>query len=187
MQTREKVLNITAEGKGIILYGKITASNSLYSAPENGFFFEKSQFYSDLKQKVASDEEYENWKFLYLTLKMRNLSGMNDLYVAQDVIILCEIVENRFELMYSGNGFNPRKCNSTSSLGVCIEWDLSEVIITLPFNKTIMEIFEKTITGGLTIVTTRLGSDTEILMLNYTAAEYDKISIDESFLTSNKI
>ena len=50
-----------------------------------------------------------------------------------------------------------------------------------------MEIFEKTITGGLTIVTTRLGSDTEILMLNYTAAEYDKISIDESFLTSNKI
>ena len=37
---------------------------------------------------------------LYLTLKMRNLNGMNDFYNAQDVILLCEIFENRFELMY---------------------------------------------------------------------------------------
>ena len=49
---------------------------------------------------------------------MRNLSDMNDLHNAQDVILLCEIIENRFQLMYDKYGFNPRKCNSASTLKV---------------------------------------------------------------------
>lgn len=32
---------------------------------------------------------------------MRNLSDMNGLYNAQDVILLCEIIENRFQYMIS--------------------------------------------------------------------------------------
>ena len=46
-----------------------------------------------------NDEDYENSKYLYQTLKMRNLGDLNGLYNAQDVILLCEIVENRFEAM----------------------------------------------------------------------------------------
>lgn len=60
----------------------------------------------------------------------------------------------------------------------CIEKDISKVIIALPANKTVMEIFEKTLTGG---VNTSLGFDSKILMPNYTAAEYDQMIIDESF------
>ena len=30
---------------------------------------------------------------------MRNLGGINDLYNAQDVILLCEIIENSFQAM----------------------------------------------------------------------------------------
>ena len=52
---------------------------------------------------------------------MRNLSDMNDIYTAQDVIILCKIVENRFELLRNAYGYNPRKYNSASSFSGCIQ------------------------------------------------------------------
>ena len=48
-------------------------------------------------------------KFLYETLKMRKLGDINDLYNMQDVILLCEIIQNRFEKMHKKFGFNPRK------------------------------------------------------------------------------
>ena len=63
---------------------------------ENGIFFEKSEFYSDLKQKSVADEHYESSLYLYKTLKMRNLGDMNDLYNTQDFILLCEIIRNSF-------------------------------------------------------------------------------------------
>ena len=37
---------------------------------------------------------YERSLYLLKTLKMKNLSNMNDLYNAQDVILLCEIAKN---------------------------------------------------------------------------------------------
>ena len=48
---------------------------------------------------------------------MRNLGDMNDLYNAQDVILLCEIIENKFQIMNDAYGFNRRKCNSPSLMG----------------------------------------------------------------------
>ena len=57
---------------------------------------------------------------------MRNLSDMNDLYHTQDVILLCEIIESRFEIMYQKYFYYPRKCNSASSLSECIQRDLSK-------------------------------------------------------------
>ena len=48
--------------------------------------------FSELKQSAVEDNDYENSKYLYETLKMRNLGNMNDLYNAQDVIFLCGII-----------------------------------------------------------------------------------------------
>ena len=95
-------------------------------------FFKKSEFYSSLKQKAVSRSDYESSFFLYKTLKMQNLGDMNDLYNAQDVRLLYEIAENRFQLMHDQYGFNPRKCNSASTLSGCIEREISRVIIALP-------------------------------------------------------
>ena len=58
------------------------------------FFWEKAEFFSELKQRVVKDSDYENSFYLCKTLKMRNLGNMNDLYNAQDVILLAEIIEN---------------------------------------------------------------------------------------------
>ena len=51
---------------------------------------------------------------------MRDLSDLNDLYNAQDVIILLEIIENRFQKIQNKTGYNPRVINSASKLSGCI-------------------------------------------------------------------
>ena len=47
---------------------------------------------------------------------MRDLFDLNDLYNGQDVILLLEIMENRFQAMYEKSMYNPRKCKSASKL-----------------------------------------------------------------------
>ena len=79
--------------------------------------------------ETKSDSDYESSFFLYKPLKMKNLGDMNDLYNPQDVILLCKIAENRFQFMHDQYGFNPRKCNSASTLSSCIEREMLRVII----------------------------------------------------------
>ena len=95
---------------------------------------------------------------------MRNLGDLNDLYNAQDVILLSELIENRFQLMQDRYGFNPRKTNSASALSSCIEREMSKMIIALPTNTEHVEIFEKTVTGSFSSVNTRLAFDTQIFL-----------------------
>ena len=64
---KEKILDIIADGK---------------------IFFEKSEFYSDLKQKSVADEDYNSSLYLYKTLNMKNLGDMSDLYNIQDIVLL---------------------------------------------------------------------------------------------------
>ena len=136
--------------------------NSMFLTPENDVFFEKSEFCSDLKQREVSDSDYESSVFLYKTLKMQNLGHMNNLYNAQDLILFCEMRENRFQFMHDQYGFNLRKCNSTSTLSGYI----CHVIIALPTSNEAVDISEQTITGALSLVNTRLAFDTEILPPN---------------------
>ena len=62
--------------------------------------FGKKQNYSELKQSAVNDIDYGNSKYLYQTLKMRNLGDLNDLYNVQGVILLSEIIRNRFQAMH---------------------------------------------------------------------------------------
>ena len=162
---QEHILDIISGGKGIIPYEMIVNAESLQIMPENEFFG-KSEFFSQLKNKRVSDDEYENSKELFSTLRMRNLSDMNDLYNFQDVALLAEIVENRFQLMQDQYGFNPRKCNSSATFSGCVEREMSKVIIALPTSNEFVNIFETMLTGGFSAVNTRLAFDTEILLPN---------------------
>ena len=129
-------------------------------------FFEKTEFLSKLKQKAVKDADYQTFLYLYKTLKMRHLGDMNDLYNVQDVILLSEICENRFQFMNDRYGFNPRKCNSANTLSGCIEREMSRVIIALPTSNEILGIFEQTITGGFSCVNNQLAFDSEIFLPN---------------------
>ena len=105
--------------------------NSFFIKPDKEFW-EKTEFFSESKLSAVDNESYENSKYLYHNLKMRNLGDLNDLYNTQDVILLCEIFESRFQAMQNTYGFNPRKCNSASAISGCIEREMSKVIIALP-------------------------------------------------------
>ena len=179
---KNRVIEIIVSGKGVIPYEKIETIESLsFVKPEDGIFFSKDEFFSSLKGKEIDEESYESTKQLFIILKMRNLSDLNDLYNVQDVIILLEIIENRFQIIQDKTSYNPRIINSASKLSGCIQREKSKCILALPINNTQMEVFEKTICGGFSSVNTRLSFDTEILMPHLTKTDYDKINIDESF------
>ena len=112
---------------------------------------------------------------------MRNLSDLNDLYNAQDVILLLEIIENRFQEMKNKCGYNPRKVNSTSKLTDFIQREQSKVTLALPTDNKQMETFAKTLSGGFSCVNTRLPFYSEILMPNLTGKDFQKMNIDQSF------
>ena len=68
----KKNLEIVSEGKEIIPYELIISMDSFFLMPEK-YFWEKTEFYSNLKQSAVNDVDYENSKYLYQSLKMRNL------------------------------------------------------------------------------------------------------------------
>ena len=160
---KERILDIISKGKGALPYEKIVDLNSLEIIPEKEFF-EYTEFFSKLNGHKIPTEIYEDMKYLYTILKMRNLGDMNDLYNMQDVILLYEIIEN-----------------SASILSGCVQRNQSKVIIALPTNHEHAEIFEKTLIGGCSCVNNRIGFDTELLLPNFSKLEYAKMSIDESF------
>ena len=117
-------------------------------------------------------------------MKMRDLSNLSDLYNAQNVSLLLEIIENRFQAMYDKSLiFNPRKCNSANKLSDSIQREQSKVILVFPANNSVMEVFKKTLTGGFRCGNTRLSFDTQLLMPNLTESDCRKLNIDESFKT----
>ena len=170
---QQKILKITCEGKGVIPYELVKDMNLFFLKPDNDFW-SMTEFYSELKQKHVTEQEYNESQFLYQTLKMRHLGDLNDLYNAQDVILLSELIENRFQFMQDKYGFNPRKCNSASTLSGCIEREMSKVIISFPTNVEHHEIFEKTITGGFSCVNTRLAFDSLIYLPKKPNGEKDQ-------------
>ena len=170
---RNKIIDIVVSGKGVIPYEKIETINSLSIKPENGVFFTKDEFYSSLKGESVDEILYENAKTLFLTLKMRDLSDLNDLYNAQDVIILLEIIENRFQQIQDMTDYNPRIINSASKLSGCIQREKSKCVIALPTDNVQMEIFEKTVCGSYSSVNNRLSFDTELLMPNFSKSDYN--------------
>ena len=181
-EQRKMVVEIISSGKGVIPYEKIESIHSLSTVkPEDVIFFSKDEFFSTLKDQEVDIESYENAKKLFILLQMRDLSDLNDLYNVQDVIILLEIIENRFQIIQDKTNYNPRIINSASKLSGCIQREKSKCILALLINSVQMEVFEKTVCGGFSSVNNRLSFDTEMLMPNLKASDYEKMNIDQSF------
>ena len=98
----------------MIPYQMITDFDSLKIEPKEDFF-KKEDFYSELKEKNISDEEYQNVKKFFMLLRLKTLGDMKRIYNFQDTLILCEIFEQRASFLEKLFNFNPRKSNSASS------------------------------------------------------------------------
>ena len=73
--------------------------------------------------------------------------------------------------------YNPRKCNTASSVSGCVHRNKSKCCIALPTDAEYVGAFEKTLLGGFSCVNTRLAFDTNIL-LNDTNKEKVLIELD---------
>ena len=82
--------------------------------------------------------------------------------------------------MQKMHGFNPRRCNSDSTLS-CIKKELLKVTIARLANTDVVEMFEKTLTRRFSCESTRFGFDTEILLPNHSKEDFNKMNIHESF------
>ena len=96
----------------------------------------------------------------YQTMKLKNLDELNKIYNFQDIIILCEIFEQRSDDLQNLFKYNPRKCNSTSSFSGCVHRDKSKCLIAPPTDAEHVRVFEKTLIRGCSCVNTRLAFDT---------------------------
>ena len=81
----EWVMDYLSSGKGMIPYQMIMDFNSLEIKPEqHDGFLKHSDFYSSLKEKNISDEEYENVKRFFTVLRLKTLGDLNRIYNFQD-------------------------------------------------------------------------------------------------------
>ena len=144
-------------GKGVITYQLIKNHNDLNISPTNdNDFFDINDFYSSLKNKIISQEDYESAKEFYEKLRMRNISDLNDIYNFQDTVILCKIFKSRTQMMMEKYGFNPRKRSSASTLSGWLHRKMNKVIMFLPTNTKNVEVFEKSLIRGFSCINTRL-------------------------------
>ena len=58
-EKKKKILEIVSEGKGIIPYELTIGMESFFLTPEKDFW-EKMEFFSNLKQSAVNDGDYEN-------------------------------------------------------------------------------------------------------------------------------
>ena len=163
-EQQDWILDYLTSGKGIIPYQMITTVDSLETEPKNGAFFDKKDFYSTLKEKDISEEEYADVKNFFKLMKMKTLGEMNKIYNIQDALILCEIFEQRSVLLQKLFKFNPRKCNSASSFSGCVQKDKSKCNIVLPTDAKKIKVFEKTLIGGYSCINTRVAFYTDIFL-----------------------
>ena len=137
----------------------ITYFNSLQIKPKDGFF-EQKDFYSFLKEKDINVEEYENVKKFFTLLRLKTLGDMNCICNFQDTLILCEIFEQRANMLEKRFKFNPRKRNSASSFSGYFHRNKSKCAIVMPTDPEMIRVFEKTLIGGYSCVNTRMAFDT---------------------------
>ena len=180
------VINHFSSGKGVLPYEMIKKWEDLNEKPTVEHFFPKTHFCSSLKNSIISDDEYEDIKKLFNLFKMCTLSDLNALYNFQGTIILTEIFENRIENMQQKFKFNPRKCSSASTLSGAIQRDMSKVIISLPTNTDVIELMEETLIGGMSVVNSRIGLDSNLFTKNNNQKLVYKVKNKESNQIENK-
>ena len=110
-------------------------------------------------------------------MKLSSFGELNQIYNFQDTIILCKIFEQRSDMLKKIFQYNPRKCNTASSVSGCVHRNKSKCCIALPTDAEYVRAFEKTLLGGFSCVNTRLAFDTNIL-LNDTNKEKVLIELD---------
>ena len=97
-------------------------------------------------------------------MRLKTLGDLNKIHIFQGTATLCEIFEQRAQLLQKLFKYNPRNCNSASGFSGCVQRLKSKCCIALPVDAEIIRVFEHTLISGCSCVTTRMAFDTEIVL-----------------------
>lgn len=117
-----------------------------------------------------SEDEYENVKKFYTTLKLSILGELNQIFKTLPFFAkylnndLKNVSITTFQKMFK---LKPRKCNSARSFSGRVHRDKSKCFIALPTDAELVRAFKKTLVDEFSCVNTRLAFDTEISMNDY--------------------
>ena len=110
---------------------------------------DKREFFSSLKYKCISEEDYERANSVWNTFKMNNMGDYHDFYLKTDVLLLADVFEKFVKTCLDYYGLN--HCHYCSAPG--LSWDamlkMTKVKLDLISDINMHLFIEKGMRGGI--------------------------------------
>jgi hypothetical protein len=133
-----------------------------------------SSFYSKLTNNECNNEDYEYAKLIWETFKIKNMGDYHDLYLLSDVLLLSDVFENFRNVSLETYGLDP--CHYITSPGLSWDAGLKMTNITLELLTDVDQyiFIEKSIRGGISMISNRYSEANNKYMKNYNKNEESK-------------
>ena len=115
----------------------------------------KDKFYSSLKDKNISDEDYERAKKIWNVFNIKNLGEYHDLYLKTDVLLLYDVFEKFINICVEYYELDPCPYFSISGLAWDAMLKMTGVDLRLINDIDKYLFFEKGMRGGVSCITRR--------------------------------
>ena len=114
-------------------------------------------FYSELNKSGISEDNYTHAQNVWETFEMETLQDYHDLYLKTDVLLLADIFENFRDVCQENYGLDPAWYYTAPGLAWDAALKVTKVELKLLADPYMLLMIEKTIRGGVSMISTRYG------------------------------
>ena len=117
----------------------------------------KEAFYSRLDDEDISDKDYTHAIKVWKTFKMKTLQDYHDLYNKADVLLLADVFENFRDICIKNYKLDPGHYYTAPGLAWDAALKVTKVELELLTDIDILQMVEKGIRGGVSMISSRYG------------------------------
>ena len=117
----------------------------------------KEAFYSRLNDEDISDEDYQHAIKVWKTFRMKTLQDYHDLYNKADVLLLADVFENLKDICIKNYKLDPDHYYTAPGLAWDAALKVTKVELELLTDIDILQMVEKGIRGGVSMISNRYG------------------------------
>ena len=117
----------------------------------------KKMFYSRFNNEGISDENYEHAEKVWKTFEMKNLEDYHNSYNRVDVLLLADVFENFRDICIKNYNLDPAHYYTAPGLAWDAALKLTEVKLELLSDPDMLLMVEKSIRGGVSMISNRYG------------------------------
>ena len=117
----------------------------------------KAAFYSRLNGEDIGDKDYEHVKKVWEMFEMKTLQDYHNLYNEVDVLLLADVFENFIIICIENYELDPVHYYTAPGLAWDAALKVTEVELELLLDIDMLQMVEKGIRGGVSMVSTRYG------------------------------